>query len=309
MPSWPGRLVLGREVRDLHDRARAPRRSRRGSRARTAPRRCSCRAIPGASTIWSAPAIASSASGAARRVGGLEPHVADAVALPRVRDRDLAGDALAADLGGQRHRVERRGQHPADRAEQPAASSSAAVRSPSVSARPTSTRLPSAWPASSPERKRCSNAAGHGPSSLASATETAPQVAGRGHVEVAAQPAGAAAVVGDAHDRGDLARVLAHARAARPTSRALRPVRRRAARTSGVTVDVAVMHDGAVAVRAQHARRVAPRSTTLRCRPPVQPTPIDRYALPFVLEARQRQLEQAVELGEELRRSRPAAIT
>ncbi len=39
--------------------------------------------------------------------------------------------------------------------------------------------------------------------------EAAAQIAGRGHVEVAPQPAGAPAVVGDAHDRGDVARVLA----------------------------------------------------------------------------------------------------
>ena len=39
--------------------------------------------------------------------------------------------------------------------------------------------------------------------------QAAAEIAGRGHVEVAPQPAGAAAVVGDAHDRGDLPRVLA----------------------------------------------------------------------------------------------------
>ena len=40
--------------------------------------------------------------------------------------------------------------------------------------------------------------------------------------------------------------------------------------------------------------------TTLRCRPPVQPTPIDRYALPFLLVSRQQQIEEPVELVEEL---------
>ena len=45
--------------------------------------------------------------------------------------------------------------------------------------------------------------------------------------------------------------------------------------------------------------RAASAITTLRCRPPVQPTAIDRYALPSRSYAGSMQLEQAVELLEE----------
>ena len=106
--------------------------------------------------------------------------------------------------------------------------------------------------------------------------EAAPEVAGRGNVEVAPEAAGAAAVVGDADDRGDLARVLADRRAARRPGRALRPMQRCSARTSGVAVDVSVMDRRPVAVARAAVRRAASATTTLRCRPPVHPTPIDR---------------------------------
>ena len=68
---------------------------------------------------------------------------------------------------------------------------------------PTSIRLPSAWPSSSPAPKRCSNAAR--PLGLVvdavvggERDEALAEVAGAEHAEVAPQPTGGAAVVGDA---------------------------------------------------------------------------------------------------------------
>ena len=137
-------------------RARRP----RGSRARTATARCSCRATRRADDLVGARDRGRARRDTRARPSGTSRHVVNARAVPRFGDRDLPGHAALADVGLQRHRLGRRRQHPADRAEQRARPRRARpARSPSVSARPTSTRLPSAWPASSPAPKRCSNAA------------------------------------------------------------------------------------------------------------------------------------------------------
>ena len=91
-----------------------------------------------------------------------------------------------------------------------------------------------------------------------------------------------AAVVGDAHHRGDLAGVARGRRGASiaspcppPSATTVGPP----ARSATVDVPVADVRSRRRA-SARTLRELARRSTTLRWRPPVQPTPIERYALP-----------------------------
>ena len=176
--------------------------------------------------------------------------------------------------------------------------------------RPTSSRLPSACPSSSPDLEAVLEHAGPRAALARERDEALAEVAGRGHVEVAPQPARRAAVVGDAHDRGDRTRVAA--RAARQRDREPVPAaegddrrpagargtcarvhdssshgrRRRSARRRRrldrrlpiSPPDVAVVHLGRVAARGEQPPSSS-AITTLRCWPPVQPTPIDRYDL------------------------------
>ncbi len=172
--------------------------------------------------------MAASASGHAAGFVGREAHIVDAAVLPRRGHRDLAGDELVADLGGhaRRGRGWRAGRGRPRRARRPA-SSSAAVRSPSVSARPTSNRLPEGMVGELARTEAVLERGGPGLGVVGrERDETATEIAGRGDVEIAAQPPGAPAVVGDADDRGDLARVLADARVARRQARALRRMQR-----------------------------------------------------------------------------------
>ena len=192
MPSSPAVSVSVAQVRDLHDPAR-----RAGDRVPDLGHaehreRCSCRASPGASTIWSARAIASSASGLA---GGSAGTSSTSRMRSRCRpccDRDLA------------RRPARRRRRPSSR---PGPSVAGSTRPTAPSRRPASSsaaveiaeRLREADEHQVAERvagelagrKRCSNAAGPRAVVARERDEAPAEIAGRGDVEVAAQPAGA----------------------------------------------------------------------------------------------------------------------
>ena len=138
MPSRPvGLGYLGAQVRDLDDPARASAAPRPGSRARRARPACSCRASPGASTIWSARPIAASASGHAGASAGTS-STRGGSRSGRARTATWPVDGVAADVGRQRRpgRSWPGARGRPRRASRPA-SSSAAAESPSVSASPT----------------------------------------------------------------------------------------------------------------------------------------------------------------------------
>ncbi len=189
------------------------------------------------------------------------------------------------------------------------ASSSAAVRSPSVSASPTSIevaeRVVGELARTEPVLER------GGPRTVVGRErdEARAQVAGRGDVEIAAQPARAAAVVGDAHDRGDLVRVLARSRAQRdrqavPSAQrddARSHVRRRGRRPGGAR---------RCGSRARGTARASCSAIDDAAVPAAGAADADRQVrLAFALVARERQREQAVELVEELGRCRSGAST
>ena len=106
--------------------------------------------------------------------------------VPAVHHRDLPSTSCRSTAARRRRRRAFSttgsvvaGQHPADarRAARPA-SSRAAPKSPSVSASPTSTRLPSACPSSSPPPKRCSNASAQTFPALGQRDQALAEVAG-----------------------------------------------------------------------------------------------------------------------------------
>ena len=174
----------------------------------------SCTASPGASTIWSARAIAVErvrATPARRRArarpggSGRAASCSTTATWPSTAsplDVGLEDDRL----GGRRAAPGRR-----RRASRPASSSAraeVAERLGEADDQEVAERVALELAAA---RSGARTRAGHGPSSVvAERDEALAQVAGRGHAEVAAQPAGRAAVVGDAHDRGDRPGVPAH---------------------------------------------------------------------------------------------------
>ena len=132
--------------------------------------------------------------------------------------------------------------------------------------------------------------------------EALAEVSGRGHAEVAAEPARRPAVVGHGHDRRDLGRVLA--RGAQRDGESVPTAERddlgsRSRPVSAVTFDVLVVHRGVVAVAAQafgellrdHDTAMAATGAAERDR---------QIRLALALVAGQQQREEAVELVEEL---------
>src|SRR5436190_7304527 len=188
-----------------------------------------------------------------------------------------------------------------------AASSSAAVKSPSDSVRPTRTRLPSACPASSPDSNRCSKASGHGPGDAASATRHRRRSPGaatsRSRRRRPDDPPSSAtlttAVMSPAYLR--MARSATESPCPPPSATTRGPDRSLVSGTRNVPV--------------VHRRRIPVSSETLRELvgdddapvPASGTTDADReIRLPLVFVARERELEQPVELVEEVARLRLA---
>ena len=151
--------------------------------------RGSCRATRARGRPGRRRAIAATASGCGRDVAGheLDPpdppgRVRDRTwpSTDRARRRRPSGRPAPSWPGarGRRHRASR------------PASSSAAQKSPSVSASPTITRFPSAWPASSPPSKRCSKASAQTLPARGERDEALAQVAGRRRRRAVAPRAG-----------------------------------------------------------------------------------------------------------------------
>ena len=198
-------------------RARVP--DQRGRRSGTS--RCGITLVnqePGPSTTQSAPATAATASGQAGGAGRHQraprrtrPAVVATATWPRIR-RTRAGSAsssptTSASMSSGRGLI---GSTRPLRAEQPADRVQRGHRVAQRLPRPAISRLPTACPASSPAPpKRCCSTPRPGPAPVVVAAQRGqrhPQVAGRQHAELAAQPAARAAVVGDRDDRGDVRR-------------------------------------------------------------------------------------------------------
>ena len=199
---------------------------------------------------------------------------------------DRAGDGHLAGrrrrpprrLGPEDDRVDGGRQHPAGRrveAHQAASSSTAATKSPVVAGSPASSRLPRAWPSRSLPREPVLEARrpAAAPSVVGHGLEAAAEVAGGGHAERAAQPAGRPAVVGGRDDGGDVRRRSGGRRA----GVAARPWPPPTATTRGPSgapaslVDVPVDDADAVAVGAAGGVATSSAMATERWRPPVQP--------------------------------------
>ena len=315
MPSSPAVSFVGREVGDLHHPARAPAdRVADLGHARAPPSDARVQRARARARSGRPRAIAASASGEAGRVGGHEPHVADAARSPAADSiATWPMHALAADVGLQRRpRRAVAGSDPADRAEQAAGFVERRGRGRRASRRGRRSRgCRARGRRARPSAKRCSNAAGHGPSSRGERDEALAQVAGRGHAEVAPQPARTmppssatltTAVISPAYSR-DGAQRDRRARAHRPARRRCVGARvRRHGRRPG----------GARRCGSRGARRRSASCsaiTTLRCRPPVQPNADREVRLALALVAGQQQREQAVELVEELAACRAGAST
>ncbi len=239
---------------------------------------------PGPSTTQSAARTASTASGHGVGSGGssateaIAPAVVATSTWPRtVGQRVGVGRVEAADLGGDVERRERHRQHPARRPSSRPTQSSAATGSPSSSQRPTISRLPIAWPCISPwPGEPVLQHPGPGVAPLVVAAQRGqrhPQVAGREHAELAAQPARRAAVVGDGDHGGqvvddEVVRRAGGARAARRRGRARPRGRRRTGRgraSSSASLPAQVAVGGAgVEARRRAAGGRSPRSSR-RC--------------------------------------------
>ena len=182
-------------------------------------------------------------------------------------------------LGPQHHRVERGRQHPARRrveAHQPAEPRRAATaKSPVVGASPAISRLPRAWPSSSPPTKRCSRAAARaGRSSVGhGATRQRRRSPGAGHAERAAQAAASSRRRRPRPRWPWCARRSGARRGGWRPGRGRRPPPRPGGRPGGrrSLVDVPVDHPDVVAVGARSRAATSSAIATDRWRPPVQP--------------------------------------
>ena len=136
----------------------------------------------------------------------------DPGAFTRLRDGDLARDPVAADPGGHRDRAERGGKDPPDRAEKLTGfvecGGEIAERLRKSDQDEVAQRMVGQLAGTETMLERA------GPRAVVVVTrerdQAAAQVAGRRDVEVAPEAAGAAAVVGHAHDGGDLVCVFAN---------------------------------------------------------------------------------------------------
>ena len=231
---------------------------------------------------------------AGRRVGGYErapsrssPSVVATSTWPRtVWSSGRVAGSRPAHLGGDVHRG-----HAPSAAPDPGRraggrpSRGPSTWSPSSSHSPTMSRLPTTWPCISPVAgEAVLQHLGPGAPPVVVAAERGerhPQVAGRQHAELAAQPAGRAAVVGDRDDRGQRRRRSGRRRAA--AARAERggspwPPPSGDHRLGGRRVAIGSLPPQ-VAVHARGRRRrargagatISSDIATLRCLPPVQP--------------------------------------
>ena len=189
--------------------------------------------LPGPITISSARSIACSARGWARGSGGSsrtvridEPSAAIAVSPRTVRPSSISATSstMSVVLGTTR---------PAT-ASTRADSETAWSKLPSRSVSPARNRLPKLWPASSPVGEAVLEQLADQRLVLGQRRQAVADVAGRRHAEVAAQAAGAAAVVGGGDDRGDAGDAL-DARAGSSTARCRRPGRRPARGFAGAS--------------------------------------------------------------------------
>ena len=257
---------------------------RRGARARRGRRARSCRASRARGRPGRRPAIAATRVGHRGRVGRHDLDSADAAfdaspPRPGPRPRCSPTSRLEHDgLGGRR-------EHPADGTDEPARLRRA--RSPGRRWSRTGRRARGCRARGRRARRRRSGARRRGPtrpSSSASATRHLRRSPGGSTPSSRREPADRAAVVGDADDRGDGARVRAAPRAARSA----RPCPPPSATTVGSRARPdASAHGrgpgggrGTSKPRPLRTRASSSAMTTLRWRPPVQPTPIERYALP-----------------------------
>ena len=154
-----------------------------------------------------------------------------------------------ADVGTHRHRPQRGRQHPADRAEQAAHFVERRGEIAERLGQPDEHEVAERVSVELAGAEAVLERVGPRPVVVASATRQRRRSPGASDVEVASQPTRRTAVVGDAHDRGDLARVLADRRGARPT----RPCPPPRATTLGFVtllspLDVPVMHGDAIPV-------------------------------------------------------------
>src|SRR3954451_15097128 len=186
------------------------------------------------------------------------------------------------------------------------ASAVASLRLPIDSASPTITRLPSAWPASSPVWNRCSNAAGHGPSSVASAIRLLRRSPGAGTPRSRRSrpddpPSSATvtiAVIEAAYSRA--ARNVTASPCPPPNATTFALASRA---PSDGTFDVPVVHRGAAALAVQALRELL-RDHDAAVTPAGAPERDGEVRLALALVAGKQQSEQPVELVEEL--ARPA---